>query len=42
MSFLKNITANEFRHALERDGFKSMIQDAGLGEGDLKRLGLIP
>lgn len=78
MSLLKNITANEFRHALERDGFKqtkkkgghlvfrhpdgrrvvlayhrssdtfppktlkSMIQDAGWGEGDLKRLGLIP
>ena len=73
----KNITANEFKHALERDGFKrtkkggghlifrhpdgrrvslafhrprdtfppktlkSMIQDAGWTEKDLRRLGLI-
>ncbi len=77
MSLPKNITANELKHALERDGFKqtkkkgghlifrhtdgrrvvlayhrsgntfppktlkSMIQDAGWTEEDLKRLGLI-
>jgi len=73
----KNISANEFKHALERDGFKqtkkkggylvfrhpdkrrvilsfhrpsdtfppktlkSMIQDAGWTEEDLRRLGLL-
>ncbi len=45
----KNITANKFRHALEKSGgdtfppktLKSMIQDAGWREEDLEGLGLV-